>query len=1187
MPSVVASPKAFFLRSGRTHIHQRQDFMQGLFTVARFARCISGAHSRTVLLTVVAIGIALLLLARPVSALPPLEPIAFSGTQAPGMAPGVNFLGFDNVYFQDGSGPTIGPNGEVLFYGTLTLQSSFGQLVGVGIWEHDASGLELIAVSQDHASGFARGVNYSRVTGSSTIEPQQFGPVPLPIVDDSGNIAYSGYVQGLGVGAGNDEVLWDGPRGQAMIVAQEGSAAPGTPSGTTFKNNMDYTFPSYAMNSAGNVAITSGTSGKSSYGIWEGSPGNLTPVVRNGDATPGISGGKFQAATTIGYLASIVGPAINDSGHVAFEFPVTQPNTSPHDAVWVGTPGSLSLVARAGDHAPGAATGVTFADPDPFAGGAALFTFSRPEISSDDQVAFAGLLTGTGVTSANGTGIWAGSANNLQLVARAGDQAPGLAKGEVFGNLYSTSITPTPLYMNAHGKIVFAAPYTHAGTSSTDGYGVWTGTAGQLTLLGHFSSLPSIAINGAGQVAYGNSTGIWITDSSNRPTLVASANEPIAGANGQETTIYGFQFASGSSADGFGTSFNDAGQLVFQGSAGIFTVDMPPLFVPEPTTIGSVISACLVLLLWIPGKRYRFSRLFAAVCVLLAMASILRAATPVETIAITGTHAPDVPSGITFSAFAATTSGFTPSVTPPVPPSINAAGEVAFYGYLAGIGVTTTNSVGIWTGKSGDAHLTALESDNVAGLGAGVNFLSFDPSSSGAPNIQPPIPLNAGAQIAVSADLSGIGISTLNDEMMWSGSSSGLNQFVQESPTGFHASSSVNPTFGNAPFLNDAGDIGFSDQSGLWLDHAGAVQAIARSGQHAPGVPLGTYFTTSAYPPNFASSAMNATGAIAFLGALQGSGVTSSNQFGIWAGEPGDVRLVVREGDTPPGISVPMTHVAFLPQLSATPFSSADMNSDGTVVFAAYAPPVTGIWSGDASGLHLVVADGQQAPGLASGDVFDRDAFAIQFGGLAPPLLNAQGALAFQALVSGPDITAANNAAIFSGLPGSFALIAQTGTQAPGTPVGTTFLQLGLSASVAYGPSYLDVGLNGRGQVAFKAQLSDGTYGLWGTDLAGHLREVVRQGDMLQVAPGDNRTVSGVIFLGGSGNSDGRASGLSDNGQIAFWASFTDGSSGIFVSNALTVPEPATLPLAAIAVVVVAGLRRRSIARHRITSSIR
>jgi hypothetical protein len=60
----------------------------------------------------------------------------------------------------------------------------------------------------------------------------------------------------------------------------------------------------------------------------------------------------------------------------------------------------------------------------------------------------------------------------------------------------------------------------------------------------------------------------------------------------------------------------------------------------------------------------------------------------------------------------------------------------------------------------------------------------------------------------------------------------------------------------------------------------------------------------------------------------------------------------------------------------------------------------------------------------------------------------------------------------------------------------------------------------------------------------------------LEVAPSDFRTVS-TVTLGslqqeaGSGNEDGRPSTFNDHGQVAFLASFTDGSSGVFVSDAM------------------------------------
>jgi hypothetical protein len=57
------------------------------------------------------------------------------------------------------------------------------------------------------------------------------------------------------------------------------------------------------------------------------------------------------------------------------------------------------------------------------------------------------------------------------------------------------------------------------------------------------------------------------------------------------------------------------------------------------------------------------------------------------------------------------------------------------------------------------------------------------------------------------------------------------------------------------------------------------------------------------------------------------------------------------------------------------------------------------------------------------------------------------------------------------------------------------------------------------------------------------------------VAPGDFRTISELNRTDHNANSNGWPSAFNNLGQIAFWASFTDGSQGIFVSNKVaTVP---------------------------------
>jgi hypothetical protein len=100
--------------------------------------------------------------------------------------------------------------------------------------------------------------------------------------------------------------------------------------------------------------------------------------------------------------------------------------------------------------------------------------------------------------------------------------------------------------------------------------------------------------------------------------------------------------------------------------------------------------------------------------------------------------------------------------------------------------------------------------------------------------------------------------------------------------------------------------------------------------------------------------------------------------------------------------------------------------------------------------------------------------------------------------------------------------------------------------------------MNAAGQTAFQGRAgvdSLGDSGIWATDVNGTLQLVVRAGDTLEVAPADFRTIWYVDFVadsqGETGNEDGRASGFNDRGQIAFEAHFTDGTSGIFVSDAV------------------------------------
>ncbi len=106
------------------------------------------------------------------------------------------------------------------------------------------------------------------------------------------------------------------------------------------------------------------------------------------------------------------------------------------------------------------------------------------------------------------------------------------------------------------------------------------------------------------------------------------------------------------------------------------------------------------------------------------------------------------------------------------------------------------------------------------------------------------------------------------------------------------------------------------------------------------------------------------------------------------------------------------------------------------------------------------------------------------------------------------------------------------------------------------------------GQVAFLASLSDSSQALFATDTLGNLQRIVGQGDVLEVAPGDLRTIEQLNFFGLDGSigsfGNNASSGWATDGQLAFQATFVDPDSGeitqgVFVTTVNVIPEPAAL----------------------------
>jgi hypothetical protein len=314
------------------------------------------------------------------------------------------------------------------------------------------------------------------------------------------------------------------------------------------------------------------------------------------------------------------------------------------------------------------------------------------------------------------------------------------------------------------------------------------------------------------------------------------------------------------------------------------------------------------------------------------------------------------------------------------------------------------------------------------------------------------------------------------------------------------------------------------------------------------------------------SISLNDLGKAVFSGYLSTSTSLLPVGYGAWSELPqGGLRLVARSGAQVPGEPVGVL-------FTVNGFATTGWNNAGeTALLAGFSGPGvggSGIWSeGGGHGLRTIAKAGSPAPGDPAG---------LKFLEFSSPVLNGAGQVAFHAFLS-------DNAGQLAPV-GSLwiethdrmlELVAYDGQPAPGLPGDFRFS--------SFGDALGNIALNLAGQAAFSAQARSGPgdnpsflRGIWARDLSGALRLVAHEGQMIDVDDGpaaDMRTIAQLAFEPFSGNQDGRASGLSDGGQIAFWAEFTDGSEGVFVSDALTVPEPNFLVLI-FSISACAGTRR-------------
>ena len=264
-------------------------------------------------------------------------------------------------------------------------------------------------------------------------------------------------------------------------------------------------------------------------------------------------------------------------------------------------------------------------------------------------------------------------------------------------------------------------------------------------------------------------------------------------------------------------------------------------------------------------------------------------AATVRTVALSGQSASDMPSGVNYSSLSS--------------PALNDSGQTAFYATLVGEDVEEANNQGIWSEGSGSLAIVIRTGSPAPGTPSGVNF-----SGLGSPT------LNDSGQTAFFAFADRQGI--------WSEGFGSLGLVARGGDPAAGTAGVINPInygeFGSLS-LNNAGHSAFSarlisisgplsipgNDKGSWSDRTGSTALVIRAGDQAPGAPLGVkfgYALTSLGSTDELSPVLNNAGQIAFLTRLVGTGVTSSNNRGVWSEGSGSLAMVARSGNQAPAL---------------------------------------------------------------------------------------------------------------------------------------------------------------------------------------------------------------------------------------------------------------------------------------------
>ncbi len=405
-----------------------------------------------------------------------LRMVVRAGDQAPGCPAGTllrNSAGSNGL----SNLPRISPHNELLFYSSNlwdpTSPGNTPASADTALFWGPLAGQLLLAREGDPVPFLGGGELYGQVTLSATNSS----------INSIGQVLFGASLTGGASMASTDGVLLSGLPGSLAMVLREGEVIGGAVvvpvSGATNLSSINF------LNEGGQVlheiqfSTTSGTATAANdraLAIWTPGSGR-TIVAREGQPAPGLPAGVLFATPSNSWAPTPVGNCtLTNSGQTVLSAPLDGGGTIPgtnDNALYFGGAAGWTLLLRKGSACPGLGGGETFG------------TVGNNSFGCNDagQVVFLTTLAGPSVTAANDTSTWLGTAGNLTLLAREGDNVPGMAPSAngpwKYGNMTAGPQTPN---LNQRGFVLFENTVSDGVASKNMWFG-YTPTRGVVVML--------------------------------------------------------------------------------------------------------------------------------------------------------------------------------------------------------------------------------------------------------------------------------------------------------------------------------------------------------------------------------------------------------------------------------------------------------------------------------------------------------------------------------------------------------------------------------------------------------------------------------------------------------------------------------------------------------------------------------